>query len=78
MAGGAHLQLSVWTEVVAPFNLIPRSLLVATCNGVVRTVMNTMLTIFVTKLVKDYQRWAADDAYRLERSQSEPPSVDLL
>jgi hypothetical protein len=62
---------------VAPFNLLPKSLLVATCNGVVRTVMTTMLTIFVTKLVQDYQRWAAEDDYRLERAKSQPSSVDL-
>jgi hypothetical protein len=55
-------------QVVSPFNLLPRSLLVATCNGVVRTVMNTMLNIFVAKLTQDYQLWSSDAAYRAERA----------
>lgn len=63
-AGG---QLDVWCEVIPPFNLLPRSLLASTCNAVMRTVMKTMLSMFITRLAADYQRWATDEGYREER-----------
>lgn len=65
----ADSRLDVWSEVVQPFHLLPREVLVATCNGVLRGLMGSLLPLFVRMLAQDYQRWAVDAAYRAERAQ---------
>lgn len=54
----ADSRLDVWSEVVQPFHLLPREVLVATCNGVLRGLMGSLLPLFVRMLAQDYQRWA--------------------
>ncbi len=53
----ADSRLDVWSEVVQPFHLLPREVLVATCNGVLRGLMGSLLPLFVRMLAQDYQRW---------------------
>ncbi|GIL79803.1 hypothetical protein Vretimale_12422 [Volvox reticuliferus] len=64
----ASSKLDVWSEVVPPFHLLPRDVLVATCNGVLRGLMSSLLPLFVRMLAQDYQRWAKDPEYRAERA----------
>ncbi|GLI68056.1 hypothetical protein VaNZ11_012382 [Volvox africanus] len=64
----ASSQLTVWSEVVPPFHLLPRDVLVTTCNGVLRGLVSSLLPLFVRMLAQDYQRWAKDPAYRAERA----------
>ncbi|KXZ55593.1 hypothetical protein GPECTOR_2g1143 [Gonium pectorale] len=64
----ASSQLDVWSEVVPPFHLLPREVLVGSCNGVLRGLVGSLLPVFVRMLAQDYQRWAVDPAYREERA----------
>lgn len=65
----ADLDLDVWCEVIPPFNLLPReSVLEPTVNAVLGTLVNGLLPVFVRKLGADYERWAADPAYRQRRA----------
>lgn len=69
----ADSRLDVWSEVVSPFHLLPRDVLVATCNSVLRGLVASLLPLFVRQLAEDYQRWAADPAYRAERAARSKP-----
>ena len=64
----ASLELEVWSEVVGLFNLLPRDALVALVNGILRTLMASLLPLFVRKLGSDYEHWASDPEYRRRRS----------
>ncbi|GFR48847.1 hypothetical protein Agub_g10801, partial [Astrephomene gubernaculifera] len=64
----ASSQLEVWSEVVSPFHLLPREVLAATCNGVLRGLVASLLPLFVRMLAQDYEKWAQDPAYRAERA----------
>ncbi|GLC40675.1 hypothetical protein PLESTB_000033900 [Pleodorina starrii] len=64
----ASSQLDVWSEVVQPFHLLPREVLVGTCNGVLKGLVSSLLPLFVRLLAQDYQRWAKDPEYRAERA----------
>lgn len=65
----ADLDLDVWCEVIPPFNMLPReSVLEPTVNTVLGTLVNGLLPVFVRKLGADYERWAADPAYRQRRA----------
>lgn len=65
----ATADLQVWTEVISPFNILPRAVIVGTSNTVVQTLMNAMLGIFVSKVAKDYLRWSTDAEYRAKRQE---------
>ena len=54
----------MWCEVVPPFNLMPREFLEASCNAVLATTTSLLLPVFLRRLAQDYQKWAADPAYR--------------
>jgi Protein of unknown function (DUF1997) len=60
-------QVDVWCEVVPPFQLMPREVLVATVNAVLSGLVNSLLPWFMHELARDYKRWAADPAYRAQR-----------
>lgn len=69
----ASSKLDVWSEVVPPFNIMPRGALQASCNLVMRTLVGTLLPLFVHKLAEDYAKWAVDAEYRRVRAlRSEP------
>ncbi|EFJ49438.1 hypothetical protein VOLCADRAFT_89857 [Volvox carteri f. nagariensis] len=44
------------SAVVSPFHLLPRNVLVGTCNGVLRGLVTSLLPLFVRMLAQDYQR----------------------
>ncbi|KAG2453854.1 hypothetical protein HYH02_002061 [Chlamydomonas schloesseri] len=69
----AASKLDVWSEVVPPFHLLPREVLVGSCNGVLHGLVGSLLPLFVRMLAADYQRWAADPAYRAERAKRSQP-----
>ncbi|MEW5307847.1 MAG: hypothetical protein WDW38_011122 [Sanguina aurantia] len=70
----AASKLDVWSEVVRPFNSMPRGALQASCNLVMRTLVGSLLPLFVHKLAEDYGRWAVDAEYRRVRAlRSGPP-----
>lgn len=60
-------------QVVPPFQLLPREVLVGTCNGVLRGLVSSLLPLFMRQLSADYERWAQDPAYRAERAQRSKP-----
>ena len=62
------LQLAVLTEVIPPFDLLPRSVLEGTCNAVLRGLMRTLLPLFLRNLAKDYEFWASSEEYRARRA----------
>ena len=62
----------VFSEVVAPFNLLPRSVLEGTCNTVITAVFNSLLPAFLQRLAADYEKWSTDPEYRARRSEGEP------
>ena len=64
----ANLELEVWSEVVGVFNLLPREALVSLVNGILRTLMSSLLPLFVRKLGSDYEHWARDPEYRRRRA----------
>jgi len=64
----ANLELEVLTEVIPPFQLLPRSVLEGTCNTVLRRLMKSLLPKFLQKLANDYTKWATDADYRLGRT----------
>eukprot|EP00195_Chlamydomonas_chlamydogama_P016167 CAMPEP_0202894648 /NCGR_PEP_ID=MMETSP1392-20130828/4006_1 /ASSEMBLY_ACC=CAM_ASM_000868 /TAXON_ID=225041 /ORGANISM="Chlamydomonas chlamydogama, Strain SAG 11-48b" /LENGTH=274 /DNA_ID=CAMNT_0049579399 /DNA_START=174 /DNA_END=998 /DNA_ORIENTATION=+ len=68
-----NAQLDVWSEVIPPFNLMPRELLQSSCNVVMRGLVSTLLPLFVRKLGEDYEKWAVDPAYRAQRSTRKMP-----
>lgn len=66
-------RLDVWSEVVQPFNIMPRQALQGTCNLVLRGLVGSLLPLFVRKLSEDYMKWAQDPAYRAERALRSAP-----
>lgn len=60
-----NLELEVATEVIPPFQVLPRSVLEGTCNAVLRRLMKTLLPKFMQLLADDYTKWATDPSYRL-------------
>ena len=64
----AVLWLEIETEVVSPFTVVPRDVLVSTCNIVLKACMRTLLPAFIKELGKDYRRWSEDGAYRRQRA----------
>ncbi|KAI7843187.1 hypothetical protein COHA_003170 [Chlorella ohadii] len=64
----AQAEVQVWSEVVGPFQAIPRGILQGTGNAVMGALMNALLPIFLRKLADDYVRWAGDPAYRARRA----------
>jgi hypothetical protein len=64
----AQAEVQVWSEVVGPFQAIPRGILQGTGNAVMGALMNALLPIFLRKLAEDYLRWAGDPAYRARRA----------
>jgi hypothetical protein len=47
---------------------LPPSLPQGTGNAVLRTLMNALLPVFLSKLAEDYRRWANDPEYRARRA----------
>ncbi|KAH7621911.1 hypothetical protein NADE_004505 [Nannochloris sp. 'desiccata'] len=74
----ANLELEVLTEVIPPFQLLPRSVLEGTCNAVLRSLMKTLLPKFLHKLANDYTKWATDADYRLGRTLAEEAGVTKM
>ena len=72
LEGGAHMsvqtEVSVWCEVLPPFNLMPRSLLSGACNAVLRRAVPALLVAFVRQLAADYDRWSSEPEYRARRA----------
>ncbi|KAG2501544.1 hypothetical protein HYH03_000051 [Edaphochlamys debaryana] len=67
--------IDVWSEVIPPFHLLPRDVLVGTCNGILNGLMGSLLPLFIRMLANDYQKWAQDPAYRESRAlRSQPPA----
>ncbi|GAB4821541.1 hypothetical protein N2152v2_008587 [Parachlorella kessleri] len=64
------LTVEVWSEVVAPFDLLPRPFLEASCNAVVGGLVGALLPLFMRRLGEDYEKWATDAAYRETRSKA--------
>ncbi|KAK9822984.1 hypothetical protein WJX81_000572 [Elliptochloris bilobata] len=56
-------EVTVWSEVVPPFNLMPREALQAAGNTVLAGVMRTLLPLFLRRLADDYEKWASDNGY---------------
>ena len=73
----AKSKVDVWSEVIPPFNLMPRDVLIATCNTVMRGLMNSLLPMFVRQLGEDYQKWATDKVYREQRAARSKPPLTL-
>jgi hypothetical protein len=68
--------VDVWCEVIPPFTLMPREVLVGSCNTVISGLVNSLLPWFTRQLAADYQKWAADAAYRAARAvRSRPQQV---
>jgi hypothetical protein len=65
--------VDVWCEVIPPFNLMPREVLVGTCNTVISGLVNSLLPWFTRQLAADYQKWAQDAAYRAARAARSKP-----
>lgn len=63
-----NAQLDVWSEVIPPFHLMPREVLVATCNAVMSGLVNSLLPLFLRKLGSDYEKWSGDETYRKQRA----------
>ena len=63
-----RLQLDVWSEVIPPFNMMPREVLQGSCNVVMRGLVGSLLPLFVRRLAEDYKKWATDPQYRRERA----------
>jgi len=72
----AVADITVTTENLAPFKLIPHSVLSSTATSVVSALLGSMLRIFINKLAADYTRWSCDAAYREERQKAylKPPT----
>lgn len=66
-------QLQVWCEVIPPFNLMPREVLVSTSNAVMHGLVGTLLPLFLRNLGRDYEVWAHDLEYRQTRAQRSKP-----
>jgi len=62
------LEVEVLTEVVSPFDLLPRDVLEGTCNGVLRGLIRSLLPLFMKKLGQDYELWSSDPTYRSRRA----------
>jgi hypothetical protein len=85
-AGGAlrgsitgSASVDVWCEVIPPFNLMPREVLVGTCNTVISGLINSLLPWFTRQLAADYQKWAREPAYRAARAaRSRPQQVQQV
>jgi hypothetical protein len=73
--GAIHgdLAVDVAAEVVAPFSALPRGALEAGCNVALRALTARLLPVFVRRLAADYERWAADPAYRRQRAAAAAP-----
>jgi hypothetical protein len=68
--------VDVWCEVIPPFTMMPREVLVGTCNTVISGLVNSLLPWFTRQLAADYQKWAHDAAYRAARAaRSRPKQV---
>lgn len=69
--GMGHIQgdvkLDVWSEVIQPFNLMPRFVLEGTSNAVMNALVTGLLPKFMDRLGDDYKRWATDPSYRQAR-----------
>jgi hypothetical protein len=65
--------VDVWCEVIPPFTLMPREVLVGSCNTVISGLVNSLLPWFTRQLAADYQKWAADAAYRAARAARSRP-----
>ena len=69
----AKLNSSVWCEVIPPFNLMPREILVSSCNVVMNALVGSLLPMFCSRLAKDYDKWATNAQYRMTRAQRSMP-----
>jgi len=63
-----------WTDIgvgvdpPGPFAVLPRSLTQRVGDAVLSTTLKVLQGYFIDGLAKDYERWAADEEYRLNRS----------
>lgn len=62
-----NTKLDVWSEVVPPFQLMPRFMLEGTSNAVMGALVSNLLPRFMERLTNDYIRWANDASYRASR-----------
>ena len=65
--------LDVWSEIIPPFNLMPRPMLEASCNVVIAGLVNSLLPLFMRRLADDYAKWAASAEYRAQRASRRVP-----
>lgn len=64
----AEAKLDVWSEVLTPFNLMPRPLLQSSGSAVMAALIRSLLPLFVRKLTEDYRKWATEPDYRRRRA----------
>mmetsp|Transcript_15194 Transcript_15194/g.18253 ORF Transcript_15194/g.18253 Transcript_15194/m.18253 type:complete len:358 (-) Transcript_15194:194-1267(-) len=62
--------LSVWSEKLPPFNIMPTVVLQKGSNAVLGAAVKTIQRIFMNNLMGDYEKWATDPTYRAERAAS--------
>lgn len=67
--------LDVYTEVIGPFRYMPRQVLETGGNAVMQSLNNVLLPLFMRRLSDDYERWASDPNYRLERQKQHSTSL---
>jgi hypothetical protein len=67
----ATLDLEVWTEVLPPFNVLPRQILLKAAEAALGACTRSLLPMFVNRLAEDYRRWADDAEYRRRRASVE-------
>ena len=53
-AGQGQAELEVWSEVLPPFNVMPRSALTAAGDAVMGQLMRTLLPLFMHKCAQLY------------------------
>ncbi len=47
----ANLSLEVWSEVISPFDLLPRGMLQGTGSAVISSLVNGLLPVFMRRFV---------------------------
>mmetsp|Transcript_30916 Transcript_30916/g.69451 ORF Transcript_30916/g.69451 Transcript_30916/m.69451 type:complete len:262 (+) Transcript_30916:461-1246(+) len=63
-------RLEVWVDPPFMFRAIPKSVLEATGNGAMSLAIRQIEGAFIRALLKDYERWSGDGAYRETRARS--------
>ena len=61
-------QIRVQVEPPGPFATVPRAVLEATGNAVMKVAMEGVQRGFVRALARDFEQWACDASYRTRRA----------